>query len=111
MRKVKLLTALLFFIGLTAFGQTNSVTGTITDVRLYNEQYAMTVNGTNIVLIVHNSKMGTTFEINKEYSDLLIKSNGKYVLNPKYAGKTLIITYQMNGKGWNCIQTIEPSKQ
>lgn len=111
MKKVKLLTVLLFFVGLTAFGQASNVTGTITDVRAYNEQYAMTVNGKNIVLIVHKGKMGTTFQINKEYGDLLVLTDGKYVLNPKYVNKTFTITYTVNGKGWNCIQTVEPVKQ
>jgi hypothetical protein len=112
MKKTKFIFVILCFIGLTAFGQSNSVTGTIKNVNSYNDQYAMTVGNTNLVLIVNlKDKTTTSFEVNKEYSDILIKKDGKYVLNPKYANQTFTITYYVNGKGWNCIKTIEPAKQ
>ncbi|MGP8215592.1 MAG: hypothetical protein ACLQQ4_08525 [Bacteroidia bacterium] len=113
MKKSKIIFAILCLIGLTAFGQiqTSSITGTLTKLSPFNDQYSFMVGKTYLVLIVDaRDKTRSTFEINPEYKDILIKdSNGKYELNPKYADKTFKITYYINGKGWKCIKTLEPS--
>ncbi|HTB06943.1 MAG TPA: hypothetical protein VK806_08330 [Bacteroidia bacterium] len=122
MKKSTLLIAILCFIGFASFAQTDSpivLTGTITDVRAYNDQYAMNVGNTMVVLITHrvpgktmnvNKKYVVSFDINEEYKDLLIENKDTYVLNPKYAGKTFKVTYSVNGKGWKYIKSIELSK-
>lgn len=109
MKKSKIIIPVLLFIVLTACGQTKSIlTGAITNVHTYNMQYAMTVDNTNIVLIVDlKDTTGTSFEINKKYKDLLVKRDGKFELNPKYARKKFKVTYYVNGKGWKCIKKVE----
>lgn len=105
--------AFLCFVGLNLFGQANSVTGVITDVRPhFGNEFAMNVGKTEVVLIVSPKSEGQkVFEINKEYSDLLIEKKGKYILNPKYANKKLHVTYYVNGKGWKCIKSIKPHQK
>jgi hypothetical protein len=111
MKKLSILFALLCFISIATFGQSNtnnSVTGTITEVRAYNDQYAMTIGNTTLVLIFdRKDETGTSFEVNKEYKDILVKKDGKFELNPTYLNKTFTIVYYVNGKGWKCIKTIE----
>jgi|ERR1035437_9823289 hypothetical protein len=97
---------LLCFIGLNSFAQENSAAGVITNVKPhFAGEYAMNVGKTEVVLIVNQTDK--TFEINKEYKDLLVEKKGKYILNPKYNGKQLHVTYYVNGKGWKCIQSIK----
>jgi hypothetical protein len=115
MRKAKFIIAILSLIGLTAFGQTeqsNSVTGTITAVSQYNENYRLTVGDNSVILMCTRplSKTAQTFQINQEYKDILIVKDGEYILNPKYAKQSFKISYSVNGKGWKCIQKIEPVK-
>jgi hypothetical protein len=111
MKKSGLLAAVLFFIGFAAFGQTKTVTGKIKEVKPYNDEYRLTINDTSYVLIVDaRDASKKSFEVNKKYKDILVKSKEEYDLNPKYANKNLKVTYYINGKGWRCIKTIEPSK-
>jgi hypothetical protein len=113
MKKSKLLLILLSFIGLTAFAQTESttITGVMSAVSPYNDQYRITVGDTPLVLIVNEQdKARASFEINEQYKDILIKDKDKYELNPKYVNEKFKITYYINGKGWKCIKTIEPVK-
>ena len=109
MKTTNFIIAFLCFVGLNMFGQANSVTGTITDVKPhFAGTQSMRVGLTEIILVPNpKDKTGKTFEINKEYKDLLIESEGKYILNPKYAEKTFTVTYTVNGKGWKCLQSIK----
>jgi hypothetical protein len=112
MKKTRIIIAILSFIGLTAFGQDNTVVGKITEVSPYNDQYRITVGDASLVLLVDpKDETHSTFEINKKYKNILVKKDGKFVLNPKYADKTFKIEFEINGKGWKCIKTIEPSKK
>ena len=109
MKRSPAIVAILFFIATVAFGQANSVSGKITEVRSFNDQYAITVANTMLVLKKDmNDKTGKSFEINNAYKDILIKTGNTYKLNPAYSGKSFKIVYYINGKGWKCIQTIEP---
>jgi len=111
MKKSSTIVAILFFIGLSAFGQSKSVIGTIKEVKPYNDQYRLTINDTAYVLIVDSRDASKkSFEVNKKYKDILLKNKEEYELNPKYANKNLRVTYYINGKGWRCIKTIESSK-
>jgi hypothetical protein len=99
--------ALLCFIGLNSFGQANSVSGLITEVKPhFAESYSMNVGKTEVILMVNPTSKA--FEINKEYKDLLIEKDGKCILNPKYAKKQFTVDYSVNGKGWKCIQSVKP---
>lgn len=116
-KKSKIALFVLSFIGLAAFGQTKSYTGSITKVSPFNDQYAVTVGDMAFILIVdRKDTTGTSFEINKEYKDLLVKREGKYQkregkyeISSKYLNKKFKIDYTVNGKGWKCIKRIEPS--
>ena len=101
----------LLFTCLNYTAQTNSTSGIITDVKPYFAgEYALTVKKTTLILIVDlKDSTRNSFEINNEYKDLLIKSKGKYILNPKYKNKPLNISYKINGKGWKCVQFIKPA--
>ena len=110
--------ALLFtiLIGFNSQAQINTVNGTITDVKPYfANEHALTVGKekTTLILITNlKDSTGKTFEINKEYHDLLIETKDKkFILNPKYAHKTFSITYEVNGKGWKCIKTLKAIKK
>ena len=110
--------ALLFtiLIGFNSQAQINTVNGTITDVKPYfANEHALTVGVEKTVFILITDQKditGKTFEINKEYHDLLIETKDKkFVLNPKYAHKTFAITYEVNGKGWKCIKTLKAIKK
>ena len=110
--------ALLFtiLIGFNSQAQINTVNGTITDVKPYfANEHALTVGKEKRTLIlITNLKdsTGKTFEINKEYHDLLIETKEKkFILNPKYAHRTFSITYEVNGKGWKCIKTLKAIKK
>lgn len=96
-----------FFITTGIFAQTNSntVTGIIKEVKPhFGGQQTLVVNNTELVLIADpKDASGNTFEINKEYKDLLIKKENAFVLNPKYQNKTFKFSYTINGKGWKCI--------
>jgi hypothetical protein len=109
MKKVYLFatTALLFLV-LSAFEQTNTITGKITAVHPFNDEYAVTVGNTTMVLMIgKRDSTGYLFAINREYQDILIKNKGEYVLNPKYTNKLFTVSYTVNGKGWKCIKKIE----
>ena len=110
--------ALLFtiLIGFNSHAQINTVNGTITDLKPYfANEHALTVGKekTTLILITNlKDSTGKTFEINKEYHDLLIETKDKkFILNPKYAHKTFSITYEVNGKGWKCIKTLKAIKK
>jgi hypothetical protein len=115
--KISTLTFLfLILIGFKSLAQTNTVTGSITDVKpSFAGEHALTVGKEKTVLILitdMKDTSGKTFEINKEYHDLLIETKGKkFILNPKYAHKTFTITYEINGKGWKCIKTVKAIKK
>ena len=115
--KISTLTLLFFsLIYFNGLAQTSTVNGTITDVKPYfANEHALTVGKEKTVLIlITNLKdsTGKTFEINKEYHDLLIETKDKkFVLNPKYAHKTFAIIYEVNGKGWKCIKTLKAIKK
>jgi hypothetical protein len=115
--KISTLTLLfLILIGFKSLAQTNTVKGSITDVKPhFANEHALTVGKEKTVLILITDlkdSTGKTFEINKEYHDLLIETKDKnFVLNPKYAHKTFIITYEVNGKGWKCIKTLKAIKK
>lgn len=110
-RKSKLFIAALSFIGLAAFGQTKSFTGSITKVSPFNDQYAITVGNVFFVLIVDpKDKTGASFDINPDNRDLLVKREGKYEIAEKYLNKKFKIVYTVNGKGWKCINKIEAAE-
>ena len=112
MKKAKFILAILSFAGLAAFGQDKKITGKIQSVDPYNDEFRVTINDTAFVLIVQPSDASKKkFDVNKEYKDILVEKKGKYELNSKYAEKTLVFSYYVNGKGWKCIKTIEPSKK
>jgi hypothetical protein len=121
---MKISTLTLLFLILIGFkglaqrstAQTSTVKGAITDVKpSFANEHALTVGKEKIVLILITDlkdSTGKTFEINKEYCDLLIETKDKkFVLNPKYAHKTFSITYEVNGKGWKCIKTLKAIKK
>ena len=95
MKKSKLIVLVaLFFIGLTAFAQIKSITGKLTSVRPYNDEFMLTVGNSSFVLIKNlKDKSKTSFEINPEYKDILVEKNGKYELNPKYINKVVTVSY------------------
>ncbi len=115
--KISTLTLLfLILIGFKSLGQTNTVIGTITEVKpSFAGEHALTVGKEKTVLILITDlkdSSGKTFEINKEYCDLLIETKSKkFVLNHKYAKKSFAITYEVNGKGWKCIKTVKAVKK
>ena len=114
MKPLNFFLALLLFIGFNCYSQTSTIKGKITDVKpKFAGQYALTVKKTELVLITDiTDKTGQSFEINKEYKDILIMTEGdKYILNPKYANQSFKITYALNGKGWKCIKNLEPIKK
>ena len=116
---MKISTLTLYFFILMAFKgftQTNTASGIITDVKPYfANEHALTVGVEKTVFILITDPKditGKTFEINKEYHDLLIETKDKnFVLNPKYSHKTFAITYEVNGKGWKCIKTLKAIKK
>ncbi len=111
MKRSRILLVLLSLIGLTAFSQAQTTKGVVKSVQPFNDQYSLTVNDISYVLLV--DPKGTPkkhFIVNRKFKDILIEKGGVYELNPKYAGKTLSITYSVNGKGWNCIKSLEVSK-
>jgi hypothetical protein len=114
MKKTRLILALLSFVGFAAFGQTTeqkTVKGTVSAVHAFNNEFSLTIQSAEYILLTApKESKRKQFLINKKYKDLLIPVKGEYVLNPKYAGKTLLFSYYVNGKGWNCIKTIQPSK-
>ncbi|HVA99065.1 MAG TPA: hypothetical protein VNG53_09235 [Bacteroidia bacterium] len=101
----------LFFVGLTAFAQTKSITGKLISVKPYNDEFMIKVGNTSFVLIKNlKDKSKTSFEINSDYKDILVEKNKKFEINPKYINKVFKVSYYINGKGWKCIKTIEQSK-
>ena len=112
MKKSRIIITILSVIGLTAFGQDKTITGKIESVSPYNDEFRLTINDTAFVLIVQpNDASKKKFDVNKQYKDILVEKKGKYELNSKYAEKTMVFSYYINGKGWKCIKTIEPSKK
>ena len=115
--KISTLTLLfLILIGFKALAQTRTVNGVITNVKpSFANEHALTVGKEKTILILITDlkdSTGKTFEINKEYHDLLIETKDKkFILNPKYAHKTFAITYEVNGKGWKCIKTLKAIKK
>lgn len=108
MKKISTIILGIFFLGNThVFSQTtsNSITGVVTDVKpKFLGNQSLTVDKTELVLIASQSDTtNSTFEINKELKDILVKKDGAFMLNPKYANKTFKFTYSVNGKGWKCI--------
>lgn len=104
--------ALVFFTSTHVFAQaeSNIVIGTVKEVKPhFAGEHTLMVNNTDLVLITDlKDPSGNTFEINKEYKDILIKKGNAFILNPKYEGKTFKFTYSVNGKGWKCISQISP---
>jgi hypothetical protein len=107
--------ALVVFTSTHVFAQaeTNTVTGSIREVKPhFAGEHTLVVNNEELVLITDlKDPSGNSFEINKEYKDLLIKKDDAFILNPKYEGKSLKFTYNINGKGWKCITKVSPITQ
>jgi len=105
--------ALVLFASTHVFAQSeaNTITGTVKEVKPhFAGEHTLVVNGTDLVLITDlKDPSGNTFEINKEYKDILIKKGDAFILNPKYEGKTFKFTYSVNGKGWKCITLVSPA--
>ncbi len=104
--------ALVLLTSTHVFAQTeaNTVSGIIKEVKPhFAGAHTLVVNSADLVLITDlKDPSGNTFEINKEYKDILIKKGDAFVLNPKYDGKTFKFTYSINGKGWKCITQVDP---
>ena len=107
--------SLVFFTASHLFAQSdaNSVSGTIKEVKPhFAGSHTLIVGETELVLLTDTKdKSGKRFEIDKKYNDLLIDKKGSFILNPRYANKPFKFTYQVNGKGWKCIQTISEIKK
>jgi hypothetical protein len=106
----------MFFVTSPVFAQSpeaNTVSGIIKEVKPhFAGQHTLVVGETELVLLTdRKDKSGKTFEINKEYKDILRDEKGVFVLNPKYANKSFKFTYTINGKGWKCIQNISKIKK
>jgi hypothetical protein len=104
------LTIVLFVLSCAAvFSQTGTTTGIITSVKPhFADTYELQVGTEQLILIPDpKDKTGKSFEINRKYKDLIVEKEGVYILNPKYAGKTFILHYTVNGKGWKCIQSVK----
>ncbi|MEO8761235.1 MAG: hypothetical protein ABI388_07870 [Bacteroidia bacterium] len=113
--KIKNIISLLAFFTTTSLMAqitTKVETGVITNVQAkFLGAQSLTVNKIELVLMANQEDTtNSTFLINKEYANLLIKtdSNKSFALNPKYKGKALSFSYFVNGKGWNCISKITP---
>ena len=116
MKIASLFLSFMFVAATYSFAQTletNTVSGIITEVKPhFAGQHTIMLGETELVLITNNKdKSGKTFEINKEYKDILLDEKGIFVLNPKYANKPLKFTYTLNGKGWKCISNISKIKK
>src|ERR1700752_476593 len=102
--------SLMFFTTSHFFAQTeaNTVSGIIKEVKPHcSGEHTLVVNETELVLLTAiKDKKGKTFEINKQFNDILIDKKGAFILNPKYANRPFKFTYKINGKGWKCIKTI-----
>ena len=106
---------IILFASLQVFSQNQEkeITGIIKQVHpKFLGAQSLMVDKTELVLMADQSDTtNSTFLINKEYADLLVKNNGNLTLNPKYKDKTLVFFYKVNGKGWNCISQIkQPAK-
>ena len=115
MKIVSFVFALVLFTTSHLFAQTdkNTITGTVKEVKpKFLGAQSLMVDKMELVLMANQEDTsGTTFEINKEFNDLLKKDKkGNFVLNSKYIGKSLSFTYFVNGKGWNCISNISHAK-
>ncbi len=115
MKVLSLVFSLVFFVSSNTFAQSdkNTFTGTVKEVKpKFLGAQSLMVDKMELVLMANQEDTsGTTFEINKEFNDLLKKEkNGHFILNSKYTGKSLSFTYFVNGKGWNCISNISHSK-
>jgi Fe-S cluster biosynthesis and repair protein YggX len=114
MKKIVTLILSLTFFGAIAQSTANkSISGIVKEVKpKFMGAQTLLVNETELVLMANQEDTtNSTFEINKEFSDLLVKDkSGNLVLNQKYRGKSLDFTYFVNGKGWNCISKITASK-
>ena len=106
---------LLSLMSFNSEAQTNTLVGKITNVKpFFGDEYALTIGKTTLILILdRKDESGKSFEINNEYKDLLVQNKGKnnYILNPKYAHKSLNISYYINGKGWKCVKNIKPASK
>ncbi|MGZ3866805.1 MAG: hypothetical protein ACXVC6_05240 [Bacteroidia bacterium] len=106
--------SLVLFAVTNTFAQTaeNSVTGVVKEVKPhFAGAQTLIVNNTELDLIADpKDATGNTFEINKEYKDLLIKKGNAFILNTKYQGKSFKFIYTVNGKGWKCISSASEVK-
>ena len=96
------------------FAQTeaNTVSGVIKEVKPhFAGEHTLVVNNVELVLLTNSKDPNAkSFEINKEYKDILIKKGDAFMLNPIYKGKFFKFTYSVNGKGWKCITEASPVK-
>ena len=114
MKPSLLIITLFLLIGFKGLSQTNTIKGKITEVKpAFGGGYSLMVEKTELILIKNIADTtGNTFEINKEYKDILIPTKeNKYALNPKYTNQSFKITYKINGKGWKCIQNLKLIKK
>ncbi|MBS1647130.1 MAG: hypothetical protein JST67_07310 [Bacteroidetes bacterium] len=88
--------------------QEKVITGIVTQVQAkFLGAQALTVGKTELVLLANqNDASLSTFQVNKEFNDFLVKTNEGFELNKKYKDKVFSFVYSVNGKGWNCISKI-----
>jgi hypothetical protein len=115
MKTASFVLSLMFFTTSHFFAQTeaNTISGVIKEVKPhFSGEHTLIVDETELVLLTDiKDKTRKTFEINKQFNDILIDKKGTFILNPKYANKPFKFTYKINGKGWKCIQTIKAIKK
>ena len=115
MKVLSLFFSLVFFVSSNTFAQSdkNTVTGTVKEVKpQFAGEHTLVVGDIELVLITDKKdKSGKTFEINKEFKNIVIDKKGSFILNPKYSDKQFKFTYTINGKGWKCIKNISAIKK
>ena len=114
MKIASLVLTFIFFTSTNIFAQTesNTVSGMIKEVKPhFASSHLLLVNNVELILMSNlKDTTGTSFEINKEFKDLLVKKAGAFVLNKKYEGKSFKFIYNVNGKGWKCITNVSAIK-
>ena len=115
MKIIQFIFSLVFFTASHLFAQSDGkmVSGSIKEViPHFAGEHTLIVGETELVLLSDpTDKSGKKLQINEAYKDLLMEKKGKYSLNPKYKGKQFKFTYEVNGKGWKCIQHISAIKE
>ena len=114
MKIVSIFFTLMLFASMHLFSQieVNTVSGAIKEVKShFAGEHTLVVNNVELVLLTNlKDPSSNSFEINKEYKDILIKKGDAFILNPRYKGNVFEFTYNVNGKGWKCITKVSPLK-